>query len=135
MPPAPVVAYITAQPAAARAPLRRVRATIRAALPEAEEVLSYGIPAYRLHGRVVIYFAGWTHHYALYPVTRALTDALASVLAPYEMSGRGTIRFPLTEPVPVTVITRIVAFRAREAADAAAVRSARARTKRIVKKR
>jgi uncharacterized protein YdhG (YjbR/CyaY superfamily) len=55
----PVERYLARQPPPTRVPLRRVRAVIRAALPAAEEVLAYGIPAYRLHGRVVIYFAGW----------------------------------------------------------------------------
>ena len=136
MPTSPVDRYIAGQPAAARGPLRRVRAAIRAALPGAEEALGYGIPAYRLHGRVVIYFAGWKAHYAIYPVTAALAEALAAALAPFDMSGRGTIRFPLADPVPARVIGRIARFRAREVEAAAAARkTAAASRRRISKKR
>ena len=59
--------YIASQPDAARSVLERVRSTIRKALPAADEVISYQIPAFKLHGRVVIYFAGWKQHYSIYP--------------------------------------------------------------------
>ena len=106
--------YLAAQPRAVRAVLARVRRAIRQALPEAEEGISYRIPAYRLRGRPVLYFAGWARHYSLYPATRALVRALAKDLGPYEL-GKGTIRFPLTEPVPVRLIARIARHRAQEA--------------------
>ena len=61
--------YIASQPEAAQGVLQRVRSTIRKALPEAEEVISYQIPAYKLHGGPVLYFAGWKQHYSLYPAT------------------------------------------------------------------
>jgi uncharacterized protein YdhG (YjbR/CyaY superfamily) len=95
--------------------LERVRSTIRAALPGAEEAISYQIAAYRLQGCAVIYFAGWKQHYSLYPVTGRLVAAFTDELAPYKV-GKGTIRFPLSEPVPVKLIERIAKFRAKEAA-------------------
>jgi uncharacterized protein YdhG (YjbR/CyaY superfamily) len=108
--------YIASQPEAAQDMLGRVRSAIRKAVPEAEEVISYQIPAYRAHGRVVIYFAGWKRHYSLYPVTDSLVAAFADELSPYKIS-KGTIRFPLSEDVPVKLIEDIARFRAKEAAE------------------
>ena len=108
--------YIAAQPAAARAALKCVRSAIRKAMPKAEEVISYGIPAYNLNGRVVIFFAGWKRHYSIYPATDGLAEAFKDELASYEIS-KGTIRFPLSEPVPVKLIERIAKFRAKQAAE------------------
>jgi uncharacterized protein YdhG (YjbR/CyaY superfamily) len=108
--------YIGARPAPARAVLKRVRSTIRKALPAAEEVISYGIPAYKQQGRVVLYFAGWKQHYSLYPAGERLVSAFKGQLASYRVS-KGTIRFPLSEPVPVKLIARISIFRAKEAAQ------------------
>jgi uncharacterized protein YdhG (YjbR/CyaY superfamily) len=110
--------YVATHPREAQAILRRVRGVIRKAVPEAEEVISYQIPAYKLHGRPVLYFAGWKAHYSLYPATAPLVAALKARLAPYEVS-KGTIRFPLSQPVPVKLIERIARFRAREATERA----------------
>jgi uncharacterized protein YdhG (YjbR/CyaY superfamily) len=107
-------AYLTAQPAETRAKLTLVRAAIRRAVPEAQEVVSYQIPAFRIGGRVFIFFAGWAKHYSVYPVGDALLQALGTELAPYEIS-RGTIRFPMSEAVPEDLIFRIAAFKAEEA--------------------
>ena len=108
--------YIASQPEAVQDVLKRVRATIRKALPQAEEVISYKIPAYKIGGRVVIFFAGWKQHYSLYPAIGKLVAAFKSDLAPYEVS-KGTIRFPLSKPVPVKLIARIAKFRAKEVAE------------------
>jgi uncharacterized protein YdhG (YjbR/CyaY superfamily) len=115
MPKSPVDVYLAKQPKAARTALRRVRAAIRRALPGAEETISYQIPAYKLHGRVAIYFAGWKEHYSVYPANDRLVKAFGRALARYELS-KGTIRFPLSEPVPVRLIERIAAFLGRAAA-------------------
>ena len=108
--------YIASQPEAVQDVLKRVRATIRKALPQAEEVISYKIPAYKIGGRVVIFFAGWKQQYSLYPAIGKLVAAFKSDLAPYEVS-KGTIRFPLSKPVPVKLIARIAKFRAKEVAE------------------
>src|SRR6516165_7390161 len=92
--------YIASQPEAMRSILRRVRSTIRNAVPGAQEVISYKIPAYKLHGGPVLYFAGWKQHYSLYPATGGVVGAFKDELAPYKVS-KGTIRFPLSQPVPV----------------------------------
>ena len=107
--------YIARHSRDVQATLRRVRSILRKALPGAEEVISYQIPAYRLHDRSVIYFAGWKQHYSLYPASVGLVAAFRKDLAPYPVS-KGTIRFPLDRPVPGTLIARIAKFLAGEAA-------------------
>ena len=105
--------YIARQGGDAQAILRRVRGIIRKALPRAEEVISYQIPTYKMHGTYVVYFAGWKKHYSLYPASDRLVAAFQNGLRPYEVS-KGTIRFPLTGPVPVRLIEGIVKFLAKE---------------------
>lgn len=107
--------YIAAQPDAVQGVLRRVRSTIRKAMPGTEEVISYQIPAYKLRGTAVLYFAGWKQHFSLYPATDPVVAAFKDDLAGYKVS-KGTIRFPLSESVPVTLIERIAKFRAKEVA-------------------
>ena len=107
--------YIAAQPKAAQVALKRVRSAIRKGLPGAEEAISYQIPTYKLHGRSVIYFAGWKEHYSIYPSTRPLVAAFEKALEPYEVNDKGTIRFPLSQPVPVKLIEGLAKFRAKEA--------------------
>ncbi len=108
--------YIAAQPEAVQRVLKRVRSTVRKAVPGTEEVISYRIPAYKRHGRVVLYFAAWKRHYSLYPANDRLVAAFKDELARYEVS-KGTIRFPLSEPVPVKLIEGISKFLAKEAAE------------------
>jgi uncharacterized protein YdhG (YjbR/CyaY superfamily) len=122
--PQSVADYIAAQPKASQRVLRRVRSTIRKALPGAEEVISYGIPAYRLHGYVVIYFAGWRDHYSLYPVNARRIAKLKPPSASYEVNEKGTIRFPLDERVPENFIAAIAKVRAKEVAERAMTRAA-----------
>jgi uncharacterized protein YdhG (YjbR/CyaY superfamily) len=110
--------YLAAQPEAAREMLERVRGAIRKALPEAEEVISYQMPAYRMGGRVVIFFAGWKKHYSIYPATAKVVASFKEELAAYEVNDKGTIRFPLSEPVPVRLIAGIARVRAKEASTA-----------------
>jgi uncharacterized protein YdhG (YjbR/CyaY superfamily)/effector-binding domain-containing protein len=108
--------YIATHPKDVQAILQRVRSTIRAAMPSAEEVISYQIPAYKLPGGVVLWFAGWKQHYSLYPATGRLVEAFKDDLAPYRVN-KGTIRFPLSQPVPVELIERFIKFRAKEVAE------------------
>lgn len=125
-----VDAYIAAQPEAAQAALKRVRSIVRKAMPGAEEVISYQMPAYRLHGRVALYFGGWKEHYSLFPAgaTGSVLAAFKDELAPYKLS-KGTIRFGLSEPVPVKLIERIAKFRAREVAGREAAKAAGSKKK------
>jgi uncharacterized protein YdhG (YjbR/CyaY superfamily) len=108
--------YILSRPEAVRGILRRLRSIIRKAIPSAEEGISYQIPAYKVNGRPALYFAGWKEHYSLYPASTHLVAALKEDLAPYKLS-KGTIRFPLSEPIPVKLIEKIAKVRAREVAE------------------
>lgn len=108
--------YIAAQPEAAQAVLNRVRHTIQKAVPKAEESISYKIPTYKLHGERLLYFARWKKHYSLYPATKRLVAALNEDLKQYEVV-KSTVRFSLTEPVPVKLIARIAKFRAKEVSE------------------
>jgi uncharacterized protein YdhG (YjbR/CyaY superfamily) len=105
--------YIASKPKEVRVVLERVRGAIRKAVPAAEERLAYQMPVYMLDGVPVLYFAGWKAHYSLYPASEALVAAFARELAPYERS-KGTIRMPLSEPVPADLIERIARFRAEQ---------------------
>jgi len=119
--------YIASQPEAVQGMLKRVRGVICKALPGAGEMISYGIPTYKLHGRPVLYFAGWKLHYSLYPATGQVKAAFEAELAPYEVA-KGTVRFPFSEPVPVKLIERIAKLRAKEVAGREKAKAAAART-------
>ena len=120
MPEAPSIdAYVAAQPEAARAVLRTVRDAIRRALPNAQETIAYKIPAFRVAGRVAIYFAGWTTHYSIYPLGPRIAAILGDRLAGYRLS-KGTVRFPLAEPVPEALIEEIAVLLAKDAEERAA---------------
>ncbi len=121
--------YIATHPEGEQAVLQRVRGAIRKALPGADEGISYQIPTFKLHGGYVVYFAGWKQHYSLYPATGRLVAALKDDLAPYEVS-KGTIRFPLSEAVPVKLIGRIAKFLAQEAARRARPKLAKSKRRR-----
>lgn len=108
---ASVDAYLADLGEAQRAALTRVRAAILKGLPGATESISYGIPTFKVHGRMVIYCAAFTEHYSIYPATATLIETLGDALAHCEYNGKGTIRFPLTRPVPAALITRIARFR------------------------
>jgi uncharacterized protein YdhG (YjbR/CyaY superfamily) len=110
--PATVDEYIAGFPKDVQAVLGKIRATIRAAAPKAEESISYRIPAYKMV-RPLVYFAGFKEHVSLYPVTAPIKKKFEKELSPYEMS-TGTVRFPLGEPIPYPLIGRIVKFMVQE---------------------
>lgn len=119
--------YLATKPDATRAVLEQVRAALQKALPNATETISYQIPAYKQHGGTVIFFAGWKEHFSLYPASAALVAAFEKELAPYKVS-KGTIRFPLSEPVPARLIGRLAKFRAQETKRLAEEKAAARRT-------
>ena len=103
--------YIAWQPEDVRPKLDQVRATIRRAVPEAVEGIGYGMPGYKLHGKPMLYFAGFKKHYSLFAASGTFFAELADELEGYELR-KGTIHFPLTKPVPVKLISRIAKLRA-----------------------
>ncbi|MBZ5578921.1 MAG: DUF1801 domain-containing protein [Acidobacteriia bacterium] len=103
--------YIAAQPEAMRPKLEQVRAAIRRAVPDAVEGIGYRIPGYQLHGKPMLYFAGFQKHYSLFAASGTFFAALAEELSGYELR-KGTVHFPLTQPVPVKLISRIAKLRA-----------------------
>lgn len=123
--PTDVDGYIARFPADVQAVLREVRETIRNAAPEAEEVISYQMPAFRQHG-ILVYFAAWKEHVGLYPPIAgdaALEKAVARYAGP-----KGNLQFPLAEPMPLDLIARIVKLRVTQnMAKAAAKRKRPAR--------
>lgn len=104
--------YIDAQPKFAQETLRCVRKTIRAALPRADEVISYNMPTYKINGRTIVQFAGWSGHYALYAASAPIVQEFKNDLQSYKVN-KGTIQFPLDQPVPEKLIERIAKFRAK----------------------
>ena len=103
-----------------RASIETMRATIRAAAPEAEETIAYLMPAFRSHGgQFLVSYAAYKKHYSLFPASEAVVAALGDELTPY-LAGKGTIQFPADRPIPIATLTRIIEVRVAE--NAAAVR-------------
>jgi uncharacterized protein YdhG (YjbR/CyaY superfamily) len=117
-----VDSYIAAFPRPVQARLKKVRATIRANAPKAEEVISYRIPAYRQNGTLV-YFAGFKDHIGLFPPVRGdarLARALSGFAGP-----KGNLRFPHDEPLPLGLIARIVRLKVKQDGAKAAAKKKR----------
>ncbi|HLY01286.1 MAG TPA: DUF1801 domain-containing protein [Candidatus Cybelea sp.] len=107
--------YIAAQAATAQSALRRVRAAIREALPQAQETIAYNMPAYKLGSASVLQFAAAKDHYALYLATKPIVEAFGDDLRNCKVD-KGTIRFSYGDPVPESLIQRIARFRAEREA-------------------
>lgn len=104
--------YIAGFPEATRVRLESIRATIKAVAPDAREEMSYGMPAYKLKGKPLVYFAGYKGHIGFYATPSGHTE-FASELAAYKQ-GKGSVQFPLDQPLPLDLIERMVRFRVRE---------------------
>ena len=109
-----VRSYLGSAPRPSRGAFRNLRSAIRAAAPaEAVETISYGVPTLKLDGRPLIYYAAWANHISIYPLTGQIRRAFATELRRYKTS-KGTIQFPLDEPLPIGFIKRIVKTRVAE---------------------
>lgn len=113
--PVTIDAYIAGFPEPVRNDLETVRYTIRKLAPMAEETISYGIPTFKYLGRNLVHFAGFKNHIGLYPTPLA-AEAFKKELAAYK-TGKGSIQFPLGEPMPIDLISRIVQFRLSQEMD------------------
>jgi len=112
--------YITRAPLAVRPILREIRRVIRAAAPEAEEVMSYRMPAFKQHG-IVVYFAAFKNHIGLYPPVSG--DArLEKALEPHA-GPKGNLKFPLDRPIPYTLLRRIVKLKLKQNVARASAKS------------
>lgn len=105
--------YLAALPEERRAAVQELRRTISAAAPEATELISYQMPAFRSHGQFLVSYAAFKNHYSLFPASEAVVEALGEELRPY-LAGKGTIRFRADEPIPAALVTRIVKVRFAE---------------------
>ena len=99
--------YITGFPAATQEVLQELRRRVHAAVPDAEERISYQIPTFAVDGQYVIYIAGWKNHVSVYPVPEGDPELEAS-LAPY-LAGQSTMKLPLNKPIPWDVVDRAIA--------------------------
>lgn len=110
--PATIDEYIAAFPPKIQAVLQEVRLVILKAAPDAEETISYAIPTFKLKGKPLIYFAAFKNHIGLY-ATPTGHEAFVKELSQYK-HGKGSVQFPLNEPMPLELISRIVEFRVKE---------------------
>ena len=106
--------YLASLPEERRAAVIALRDTIRAAAPEATETIAYDMPAFRSHGgQFLVSFAAYKAHYSLFPASDGVVEGLGAEIAPY-LSGKGTIRFPAREPVPLATVAKVVKIRLAE---------------------
>jgi uncharacterized protein YdhG (YjbR/CyaY superfamily) len=110
-PPANIDAYIATFPEVIQHRLQQLRETISKAAPEAQEIISYGMPAYRMGG-ILVYFAAHKNHIGFYPYSSAIV-AFQKELSAYK-GAKGSVQFPHDQPIPYDLIRKIIAFRAEE---------------------
>jgi uncharacterized protein YdhG (YjbR/CyaY superfamily) len=103
--------YIARSLPAVRPILKKLRATIQRAAPGAEEIISYRMPAFRLHG-ILVYFAAFKNHVGLYPPVQG--DATLKAAAAKYAGPKGNLKFPLNQPIPYALVARIVKFRVKQ---------------------
>jgi uncharacterized protein YdhG (YjbR/CyaY superfamily) len=111
--PTSVEEYLAGLPERRRGALQELRKAINAAAPEATETIAYQMPALRLRGRFLVSYAAYKDHYSLFPASDAVVEALGDELRPH-LSGKGTIRFPADQPLPLALVSKVVRVRVEE---------------------
>ena len=111
--PSSVEAYLATLPDGPRAALETIRQTIRTAVPEATEVISYGIPGFKVDGRLLVSYAAFKDHYSFFPMSPAAVEAHREELGEH-VTGKGTISFAYGERLPVGVVKKVVKTRLAE---------------------
>lgn len=111
--PATVDEYLARLPDDRRTVMALLRATIRAAAPDATEVITYKMPGFKRNGSFLVSYDAFKRHYSLFPASDGVVNGLGDDIKPY-LAGRGTIRFPANAPIPVDLVTRIVRIRVAE---------------------
>jgi len=104
--------YIRTFPKDVQTILEKMRKTIREAAPGAVETISYQMPTFKLNGRGLVYFAAFKNHIGFYPIPSGV-EAFEKELSPYKQ-GKGSVQFPIDQPVPYDLVRRIVTFRVNE---------------------
>ena len=107
-----VDSYINNFPPEVQTILREVQKVIREVVPGADEVISYGIPTFKVNGRPVVYYSGWRDHISLYPIPKG-NDVFQEKITPF-IAGKGTLRFSLNKPIPYAVIKEVAATHFKE---------------------
>jgi uncharacterized protein YdhG (YjbR/CyaY superfamily) len=107
--------YIAGLPKQVQEIMQKIRATIRKAAPDAAETISYKMPTFNLNGHYLVYFAAYKKHIGMYPVPSGDAEFRREIAA-YQ-TGKGTLQFPLDQPIPYKLITKIVKFRIKESLE------------------
>jgi uncharacterized protein YdhG (YjbR/CyaY superfamily) len=115
-------AYLAKLEEPKRTTLRELRQTIHEVLPDAEQCISYGVPGFRLHGKVVAGFAAFTNHLSYLPHSGSVLSVLADDLAGY-VSTPGSLHFPVDQPMPRSLVEKLIEVRLREVRQRGASRS------------
>jgi uncharacterized protein YdhG (YjbR/CyaY superfamily) len=105
--------YIAALADDRRGPMTDLRETIRAAAPEAIEVITYKMPGFKAHGSFLVSYDAFKQHYSLFPWNDEMVEELGDEIQPY-VKGRGTLQFPASKPLPLDLIRRIIEIRVRQ---------------------
>jgi len=110
-----VDAYIAALAEDRRGPMTELRETVRAAAPDAEEVITYKMPGFKARGSFLVSYDAFKQHYSLFPWNEEMVAELGDQIAPY-VKGRGTLQFPASQRLPLDLVRRIVEIRVRQSA-------------------
>jgi uncharacterized protein YdhG (YjbR/CyaY superfamily) len=113
--PTTVDEYLATLPPDRRAVMEDLRRTIRAAAPDAEELISYNMPAFKSNGRFLVSYDAYKAHYSLFPGSQLVIETLGDEVLPY-VAGRGTLRFPASRPIPLETVAKVVQVRLQETA-------------------